>query len=359
MTLMQQGVTRALINTNRMATVAFIKNPDLQTPWVAMENGVRDAIGAEATRLLDATKMATALLGDSLATNVFLLGYAYQLGMIPVTRAALRRAIELNGAAVEANLRAFEWGRLACDDPGEVERATLRVDDDGASDRKLSATLDEAITRRVAFLKAYQGDSLAGRYRALVERVRTLEARVVPGNAGLTDAVARNYFKLLAIKDEYEVARLYTDGEFERQVAASFEGDYSLRYHFAPPLWVRPDRVTGVPRKRSYGAWVRPLLRALAAMRALRGSLLDPFGHTSERRTERRLVTEYEHVIDEIERTLRPDNHAVAVELAALPATIRGYGHVKLRNLQAARSREATLLEKLREPEPAPVSLAA
>src|SRR5688572_10824136 len=264
MTLMQQGVTRALINTNRMATVAFIKNPDLQTPWVAMEDGVRDAIGADATRLLDATKMATALLGDSLATNVFLMGYAYQLGMIPVTRAALRRAIELNGAAVEANLRAFEWGRLACDDPDEVERATRRDDDDGATDRKLSATLDEAITRRAAFLTAYQNASLAERYRALVERVRTLEARVAPGSAGLSDAVARNYFKLLAVKDEYEVARLYTDGEFERQVAAAFEGDYTLRYHFAPPLWVRPDSITGVPRKRSYGAWVRPLLRALA-----------------------------------------------------------------------------------------------
>ena len=359
MALMQKGVTRALINTNRMATVAFIKNPDLQTPWVAMENGVRDAIGADATRLLDATRMATALLGDSLATNVFLLGYAYQLGMIPVTRAALRRAIELNGAAVEANLRAFEWGRLACDEPDEVERAMRRDDGEVASDRKRSASLDEAIARRVAFLTGYQDASLAQRYCALVDRVRALEARVVPGSTALADAVASNYFKLLAVKDEYEVARLYTDGEFERQVAVAFAGDYSLRYHFAPPLWVRADKVTGVPRKRSYGRWIRPLLCALAAARRVRGTFLDPFGYTEERRTERKLIADYERVVDEIEQTLRPDNHAVAVELATLPAMIRGYGHVKLGNLKAAKAREAELLARLRESLPASVPLAA
>ena len=359
MTLMQKGVTRALINTHRMATVAFIKNPDLQTPWVAMEDGVRDAIGTDATCLLDATSMATALLGDSLATNVFLLGYAFQLGMIPVTRAALRRAIELNGAAVEANLRAFEWGRVACDAPGEVERAMQRDETAVGSDRKLSASVDEAISTRVVFLTGYQNAALAQRYRTLVERVRMLEARVVPGTSSLTDAVARNYFKLLAIKDEYEVARLYTDGEFDRQVAAAFDGGYSLRYHFAPPLWVHADKVTGVPRKRSYGRWIRPLLRALAAMRGLRGSLIDPFGHTQERRAERKLIADYEQLIDEMERSLREDNYAAALELAGLPATIRGYGHVKLRNLQAAKAREAALIAALREPRKAAVPLAA
>ena len=182
---------------------------------------------------------------------------------------------------------------------------------------------------------------------------------VVPGTSSLTDAVARNYFKLLAIKDEYEVARLYTDGEFDRQVAAAFDGSYSLRYHFAPPLWVHADKVTGVPRKRSYGPWIRPLLRALAAMRGLRGSLIDPFGHTQERRAERKLIADYEQVIDEMERSLRADNHAAAIELAGLPATIRGYGHVKLRNLQAAKAREALLLAALREPRRAAVPLAA
>jgi indolepyruvate ferredoxin oxidoreductase len=350
LTLMQRGVTRAVINTNRMATVAFIKNPDLQTPWVAMEDGLRDVIGADATRFLDATRMATALLGDSLATNIFLLGYAWQLGIIPVSRTALRKAIELNGAAVESNQRAFEWGRLACHDPAEVERQSRTDQSDLGSDRRISTDLVEAIARRVDFLTAYHDATLAGRYKALVDRVRVIEARVGGGNGALSDAAARNYFKLLAIKDEYEVARLYTDGEFERQVAAAFEGDYTLRYHFAPPLWVKPDKITGVPVKRTYGAWIRPALRVLAALRRIRGTLIDPFGHTEERRTERRLIVEYEQLIAEIERSLRADNLAIAVELASLPATIRGYGHVKQKNLAAAKARESVLLGKLRQP---------
>ncbi len=178
-TLMQRGVTRAVINANRMATVAFIKNPDLQTPWVAMEDGLRDVIGADATRFLDATRLATALLGDSLATNIFLLGYAYQLGMIPVSRAALRKAIELNGAAVESNQRAFDWGRLACHDPDEVERQSRTDRSELASDRRIAADLGDAIARRVEFLTAYQDAALAQRYKALVDRVRGIETRVV------------------------------------------------------------------------------------------------------------------------------------------------------------------------------------
>ena len=172
-------------------------------------------------------------------------------------------------------------------------------------------------------------------------------------------SVARNYFKLLAIKDEYEVARLYTDGEFARQVEAAFEGDYSLRYHFAPPLWVKPDKVTGAPVKRTYGAWMHPVLTVLAKFKVVRGTLLDPFGHTEERRLERQLIVDYERTVAEVERGLEAGNLALAVEVATLPATIRGYGYVKRRSIDAAKSREAALLEQFRKPSLQPVPLAA
>ncbi|MFO1399452.1 MAG: indolepyruvate ferredoxin oxidoreductase family protein [Burkholderiales bacterium] len=358
LTRVQRGVTRAVINTHRMATVAFIRNPDLQTPWTAMEEGLRDAIGADATRFLDATRLAAGLLGDSLGTNIFLLGYAWQLGLVPVSREALFRAIAINGTAVDANQRAFQWGRLACHDPAAVERQMRAPTTATGSDRVLAADLDAAITRRVDELTAYQDARLAQRYRALVDRVRAREAQVT-GATALTEAVARHYFKLLAIKDEYEVARLYTDGEFERQVAAAFDGDYTLRYHFAPPLWVKPDAVTGAPVKRSYGPWMRPLLALLARCKGLRGTALDVFGHSAERRMERQLVADYERTVDELLARLTPQNAALAVEIAALPATIRGYGHVKQRNVEAARAREAVLLARLRAPVPQPVAVAA
>ena len=359
MSRMQRGVTRAVINTNRMATVAFIKNPDLQTPWTAMEEGVRDAIGADATRFVDATRLATALLGDSLGTNLFLLGYAWQMGLVPVSRDALFRAIEINGAAVDVNRRAFQWGRLACHDVAAVERQVRTERRDVGSDRALSIDLDSAIARRADYLTAYQNAALAQRYRARVERIRAAESRVAAGSTALTDAVARNYFKLLAIKDEYEVARLYTDGEFERQVAATFEGDYKLRYHFAPPLWVGPDKLTGVPVKRSYGPWMRPLLATLAKLKGVRGTWLDPFGHTEERVLERRLIADYERTLDELERVLDAGTMALAVEIASLPASVRGYGHVKRRNLDTAKARERALLESLHKPKERKVPMAA
>ena len=358
MTRMQRGVTKAVINTNRLATVAFIKNPDLQTPWVAMEDGVRDVIGADAARFLDATRIATALLGDSLATNIFLLGYAYQMGLVPVSRQAIFRAVELNGATVDANQRAFNWGRLAYHDPASVERQARPAETEVGSDRVIAPDLDAAVARRVDFLTAYQDTGLAQRYQSLVDRVRRTELRVAGDSILLTEAVARNYFKLLAIKDEYEVARLYTDGEFQRQVDAAFEGDYKLRYHFAP-LWVKPDKVTGAPVKRTYGAWMRPVLKVLAKLKGLRGTWLDPFGHTEERQLERRLITDYERTVEELERGLRVDNLDLAVEVATLPATIRGYGHVKRKNIDAAKTREAALLGQFRKPRVQPVPLAA
>jgi len=240
-----------------------------------------------------------------------------------------------------------------------VERQARPAETEVGSDRVIAPDLDAAVARRVDFLTAYQDTGLAQRYQSLVDRVRRTELRVAGDSILLTEAVARNYFKLLAIKDEYEVARLYTDGEFQRQVDAAFEGDYKLRYHFAPPLWVKPDKVTGAPVKRTYGAWMRPVLKVLAKLKGLRGTWLDPFGHTEERQLERRLITDYERTVEELERGLRVDNLDLAVEVATLPATIRGYGHVKRKNIDAAKTREAALLGQFRKPRVQPVPLAA
>jgi indolepyruvate ferredoxin oxidoreductase len=223
---------------------------------------------------------------------------------------------------------------------------------------KLSETLDEVIERRVRFLSAYQNKRYGKRYRTLVERVREAEGEAVPGATALTDAVARSLFKLMAYKDEYEVARLYTDGHFERQVASTFEGE-NLRYefHMAPPLFARRDPATGLPKKQSFGPGMLKAMRVLAKFKALRGTPLDVFGYTHERRTERQLIREFEALIAEVVTKLNSDNHAVAVGLANVQQKIRGFGHIKERNLKSAKAEEADLLAKFRaEPQPLPLA---
>jgi indolepyruvate ferredoxin oxidoreductase len=214
--------------------------------------------------------------------------------------------------------------------------------------RELSQGLDEMVKRRVSFLTAYQDAAYAARYRDLVERTKATEAAKVPGSTALTEAVARYYFKLMAVKDEYEVARLYTDGSFERQLRSQFEGDLRLEFHLAPPLFARRDEATGLPLKSRFGPWMMTAMRALARLRRLRGTVFDPFGRTAERRMERRLIADYERCVAEILPALTPGNHALAVALASIPEKIRGFGHVKERHLAIARAEEIQLLERFR-----------
>jgi indolepyruvate ferredoxin oxidoreductase len=337
MSRMRHGATRVVLNTNRLPTVAFIRNPDLQTPWTAMEEGVRDAVGADAVDFVDASRIATSLMGDSIMSNVFLLGFAWQRGLVPLAGAALLRAIEINGVAVERNKQAFQWGRLAAHDRAALERA-MREGQVLREDEAIAQDLATIVAKRVAFLTEYQDAAYAGRYAAVVSAAQA-------GGEAFATAVARNLFKLMAYKDEYEVARLYTDGAFERQVAESFEGDYRIRYHFAPPLLARVDPKIGEPRKRSFGPWMRPILNVLKRFKRLRGTPLDIFGYTAERRTERRLVSEYVDTVQALLAGLTDANRAIALEIAALPETIRGFGHVKHKNLEAAQARRAELLK--------------
>jgi len=347
---MQKGVTRALVNTARVMPAGFTRDPDLAFPTGSMEREIRDAVGPGDAEFLDAARIATGLMGDSIATNLFMVGFAYQRGLLPVGEDAILRAIELNATAVESNKESFRWGRLAAVDPARVAAAATPAA--RPESQRLSASLDEIIARRAAFLTAYQDAAYARRYTDLVARVRTVEETKVSGATALTETVARYYFKLLAIKDEYEVARLYADGDFAARVAAAFEGDYKFTFHLAPPLVSGIDPATGEAKKATYGPWMIRAFGVLAKLRRLRGTPLDLFNRSAERKMERALIGEYEAVLDEIFARLTADNHALAIELAEIPEHIRGYGHVKARHVKAAKAKEAELLAALRAAKP-------
>src|SRR6266540_3467866 len=345
----KHGVTEMVINMAEVLPGDFTRNADFSLPTERLKRAILADAGAEKTHFIDATRAATALFRNSIATNIFLVGYAYQLGAIPLSAAAITQAIELNGEAVEMNQAAFHWGRRAACEPAAVE-ALIKPAPEAVSDaRRLSQSFDEMVARRVAFLTAYQNAAYAARYRRWVDRAKAVAAVRAPGKNGLADAVGRYLFKLMAYKDEYEVARLYADGSFAKQVRNEVGGEHLRLYvHLAPPLLARADKVTGEPKKMTFGPWIFPLFRLLAKFRFLRGTAFDPFGYSNERRTERALVRDYETMLEEVLARLNGDNHHIAVGLAAIPEKIRGFGHVKMRHLKAAKADEAALLDQLR-----------
>jgi len=347
---MQKGVTKALVNSALVMPAGFTRDPDLAFPVGSMEREIEDAVAPGDAEFLDATKLATGLMGDSIATNLFMVGFAYQRGLLPVGEAAILRAIELNGTAIEANKQSFRWGRLAAVDPARVAAAAIPMAK--PETQRLSESLDEMVARRAKFLTDYQDAAYARRYTDLVAKVRTTEASKVGGKTALAEAVARYYFKLLAIKDEFEVARLYAETDFVARVAAQFEGDYKLKFHLAPPVVNKPDANTGEAKKSVYGPWMMSAFRVLAKLRRFRGTALDPFSKTAERRMERALIGEYEALVAELLGALAPHNHPLAVKLAEVPEHIRGYGHVKDRHLVAAKKKEAELLAAFRDAKP-------
>jgi indolepyruvate ferredoxin oxidoreductase len=280
-----------------------------------------------------------------------MLGYAYQKGWVPLAEDSFARAIELNGVAVEFNKKAFVWGRRAAVDLALVERLATPAEVIPIS-QAFSRNLDELIARRVEFLTGYQDAAYANRYRKLVERVREVEA-LKAGSTALTEAVARYYFKLMAYKDEYEVARLYSDPGFTQKIAGMFEGAYKLKFHLAPPIFNKPDPRTGEATKSEFGPWMMTAFRILAKLGRLRGTPFDVFGMSEERKTERRLIVEYEATVAELLERLDRENHKLAVEVANIPEHIRGFGHVKRRHLLEAKKKEAGLLAAFRASRPA------
>jgi indolepyruvate ferredoxin oxidoreductase len=344
---MGAGRTHAAVNATGTPTAAFVKNPNWQFPLAQAEADIRHACGADAVDFVDAGKVATALMGDSIATNMFMLGYAWQKGWVPLSEPAIMKAIELNGVSVDFNQQAFVWGRNGAHDWAGVER--LAKANDKAThviEFKRTASLDEVIARRVEFLTAYQDPGYAEQYRAFAERVRAAETQAVgqEKELRLTQAVARYLFKLMAYKDEYEVARLHTATGFVEKIDALFEGDYRIRYHLAPPLFARRD-ANGHLIKREFGAWMLPAFKVLARLKFLRGTAFDLFGYTQERKNERALILQYQDTVARVLGRLNDKNVSQAAAIASIPEDIRGFGHVKQQHLEAARAKEAALLK--------------
>jgi len=345
--------TAVIYSDYEMHTAQFTRNANVRVPGPALRHAIAERAGKGPVHHFDAHTAAVRLFGDSIAANLFLLGYAYQLGRVPIGGGAIEQAIELNGAAVEMSIAAFRFGRLAAHDMGAIER--LMGAGMGAGPTAAPAkmqTLEGIVAARAVQLADYQDAALAERYRARVAAFAEAERAKAPGRAGLAEAVARGLHKLLAYKDEYEVARLFTAPAFEKALSAQFEASGKLQFHLAPPLLARRDKRTGEPRKMTFGPWMLPVFRLLAKGKRLRGTALDLFGYTRERRLERQMIDDYERLLDEIAERLSPATHHTAIALASLPLEIKGFGHIKERNYKAAKDREATLLAELRNPSP-------
>ena len=334
--------TVSVINDGLTPTAAFVTDNSIDYDMAAMR--ARIARASRRIESIDAEELALRLLGDTIFANMLQTGYAYQLGEIPIGEEAILKAIEINGAAVKANQRAFKLGRLAAHDRAAILKMAGLDKPDAP---KLAETYEDIVAKRVLFLTDYQNAAYAERYRAIVERIRNAELARTPGKHGLSEAAARSLFKLMAYKDEYEVARLYTNGEFRKKLHEEFEGNFTLSFHLAPPIFSNIDSNTGRPRKMEFGPYMLTAFRALAALKGLRGTFLDIFARNPERKLEVKMIGDYEKLLGEIATSLTPANHGTAVALAGVPMDVKGYGYIKDGNYEKAKTREAALVRRL------------
>ncbi|WP_338689700.1 indolepyruvate ferredoxin oxidoreductase family protein [Bradyrhizobium sp. 26S5] len=356
-TLCDASRTVGIINSHVIPTADFILNRDFNFQSRKV-NSVLETELRKDSAFFDFTKPAEALLGDSIATNIMMMGFAYQRGLLPLSAEAIQQAIEVNGVSIKMNTQAFQLGRLAAADPARLA-AMMKADDEVVPPKTLDAmSLDEIITHRMALLTNYQNARLAKRYRKLVDQVRDVATKGGYGEA-LPRAVAINYAKLLAYKDEYEVARLFTDGRFEKQLRDQFEGEFKFNFNLAPPILGGGLDAQGRPKKRAFGSWMMSAFRVMARFRFLRGTPLDIFGYNADRKLERDLIAGYEKDVATVLGLLSPLNHDIAVELLSLPERIRGYGPVKDKAINEAKVRYAQLAADLANPPPAPRQMAA
>ena len=336
----------AVINSHEAMTAEFTRDADALFPASSMHDLITECVGLEKTSFIDATRIVEELLGGTMATNIFLAGFAYQKGLIPISVEAITEAIRLNGTSVEANQQAFRLGRLAATDQIPEPRESSPVLEE-------PITLDELIARRKDFLVQYQNQQYAERYESMVRKVQDEEK--AQGGEQVTAAVARYYFKLLAYKDEYEVARLYSTAEFRESLNAQFQGDFKLEFNLAPPLLAPIDKHSGLPRKMQFGPWMLTAFNLLAKFRFLRGSRFDPFGYTRDRRLERKLINEYENLVDNLMGQMDSGNITAIAEILSLPEKIRGYGYVKADNAKRVADEQQRLLSILNNGKPSPV----
>ena len=348
---MRPGRTHVALNAHSAPTAAFVKNANWVNPAEQCVADVAHVVGADRMDIFDADALAIQMLGDSIYANPILLGFAWQKGWIPLEYESLMRAIELNAVAIAQNKSAFEWGRRAAHDAHAVRKAMVPGQVIALTPRN-KQSLDETVQRRMEFLTAYQNAAYAHRYSAFVAKVRAAEQCLGAGDRlPLSEAVARYLFKLMAYKDEYEVARLHTDAAFLAKVKTMFEGDFKLNYHLAPPLLARKNN-KGELQKSAFGPWILTAFRVLASLKGLRGGALDMFGRSEERRSERALINEYRDAIELMLPSLTAGNRDAAAAFARVPEQIRGYGHVKARHLLAARQQWSLLLAQYHQPQP-------
>jgi indolepyruvate ferredoxin oxidoreductase len=337
---MQQGRTHVALNAHGSPTAGFVLNGNWQNPSERCAAAIVDAVGKEGVGMFNADAAASKLMGDTLYTNPMMLGFAWQKGWIPLAYDSLMRAIELNAVAIEQNKAAFQWGRRAAHDWASVEQMLTPAQ---TIEFKKRDSLEDALAKRVEFLMNYQNAAYAQQYKSFVEKVKAT------GNAQLTEAVTKYLFKLMAYKDEYEVARLHTDTAFHDRVKGMFEGEVKLSYHLAPPL-ISKKNSQGELQKQPYGAWMLSAFKLLAKLKGLRGTVFDVFGKTEERKMERALITQYQASIEKLLPPLNATNAATALEIARLPEQIKGYGHVKERNVAAAQKRWSQLETEFASP---------
>lgn len=341
----RKGKTAVLVNEDQTITGHFIHNPDYKFHHEKLKKDILEVTGKDKTNFIDANRLATGLLGDEIAANMFMVGYAYQRGLIPLTSESIIKAIEMNGVAVPFNIQAFQWGRYAAIDIKAVQKAAgLQAEE---KLYQIPKTFEDILAHRKKFLTGYQNKAYAELYEAFVKKAK--EADLKLKRKELSIAVAKYYAKLLAIKDEYEVGRLYADGTFMKELYDQFEGPVKLRFYLAPPLFSRRDPVTGELKKQEYGSWMMFAFRLLSRLKGLRGTPFDIFGYTKDRKKERALIKEYEELIEYLLKNLRSENYDYAVALASLPEHIRGYGHVKERHLQDVKANGEVLFAKFKE----------
>ena len=341
--------TRFVVNAHPVMTGEFTHEPDLRLPQFALRKAIEEAAGSARVDFIDAHEVTEKLFGSNIYANMFLMGFAYQKGLIPLRAGSIEGAIRLNGVAPETNLEAFRFGRLGAHDQTSLDRlVTLdkEVGVSGASDD----TFENIMKRNWAYLVDYQDEELANKYRDMMQTVSDAVGKRIVEPDGLMRAIAKSYFKLLAYKDEYEVARLFSNGAFEKEISEHFEGDYRIEYHLAPPVISSEHPDTGLPVKRSFGRWMGRVFGFLAKYKNLRGTKYDVFGYSAERRLERQLIDDFEKLLDRVASGLSPENEVTAFELVELPQMIRGFGHVKLAAVEAVRKKERVLLKRFEEP---------
>ena len=342
--MVRDDTAQIVVNSDVVPTAQFQANNAIDLSQDKLLKILTQRISSDRVAAVPATSSAVRLIGDSIATNVFMLGYAIQKGFMPVSTQAIEEAVRLNGVAIEQNLHALNWGRLAAHDPKQFSSLLKQSAGDEKGAEPLSQTLDDIIARRVRHLTDYQNAAYAQRYVDFVNKIRQQETARIPGSTAVTTAMAKYLSKLMSYKDEYEVARLYTNGDFLRRIKQQFDGDYKLNFHLAPPLWNPRDKVTGKPRKVAFGPWMLHGFKMLAGLKGLRGTAFDVFGYTRERKTERRLIEDYRKTVEGVLPVLSKENVELVTSIAALPDNIRGYGHVKDESLTQYEADLAKLL---------------